>query len=521
MRTFLGGILVIMAMSGVPSPGASDNVSATGQIECSFATPLLFNDHMVLQQGVPVPIWGTAAPGERISVTFQGQEKSAVAGENGAWAVRLAPMDASANPAVLTVISQSNRIEFHDVLVGEIWLCSGQSNMQASFESLNIANEIQGASYPQIRITNGANWSLCAEKDLLGFSCVGYYFGRKLHEDLKVPVGLINISQGCSSIETWMTPESLEANRDLIDQNNCSLVAEMHRFERFHATYDSLGAAEKERVFREHCQSAYGFARQFLGDDGKPKIDKYQEILLHMERVKPAWLCRERIAPAIPFSIRGVLWYQGETNIGDAQYARKQQILIESWRKQWQQGDFPFYIVQIAPYCGYAKLPEFWLEQYKAVQNTRNSGLASTVDVGELENFHPVNKRDVGLRLALLALHDAYGKSNVVCSGPTYKSLQVDGRRVRLEFDHADGGLTTKDGLPPKEFEVAGADRRFVKADASIRDNAVEITSPLEHPQYVRYAWRCLAVPNLCNKSGLPALPFNTSEAFFQWPNPP
>jgi sialate O-acetylesterase len=311
----------------------------------------------------------------------------------------------------------------------------------------------------------------------------------------------------------------LKSNSELIDQNGWCLLSEMNRFEQFNANYDALAAAEKERVFLRHCQSEYGFARQFLGEDGKPKIDNYKDILFHMQCVKPAWLYNSRIASIVPFGIRGVIWYQGETNVGDAQYARKQRLLIESWRKLWQEGDFPFYTVQVAPYRGYPKLPEFWLEQYEAAQNTSHSGLVSTVDSGEIEECHPINKRDVGIRLALLALQDTYDKKEVVASGPTYKAIQVDDRNVRVEFDHAEGGLTTKDGLSPNEFEVAGSDGRFVKVDASIHGSAVQFASPLEHPRYVRYAWHCLSVPNLCNKDGLPAFPFNTAEPFFQRQN--
>ena len=507
-------LIICLLAAGLTSP----TVAAADQCGTRLSMPPLFSDHMVLQQGIRMPVWGTAAPGERVSVSFAGQEILVAAGKDGKWTARLNPVDACEQPQKLTVGGESEKLQFNDVLVGDVWLSSGQSNMEASFESLGIADRIQGVSHPQMRISNGSGWACCDAQNLLRFSCVAYYFGRKLQEELHVPIGLVNISQGSSSIEAWMTPDSMEANRDLIDQDGRNLFAEMNSFERFRSDYDSLSPAEKERVFSRHCRGAYGFARQFLDEDGKPRIDKYQNILLHMQFVKPASLYRARIAPLVPFGIRGVIWYQGETNVGDAQYARKQRILIESWRKTWGEGDFPFYIVQVAPYLGYPLLPDFWLQQYEAVKNTSHCGLAPTVDVGELDNYHPVNKRDVGLRLALLALQDAYGRKDVVASGPVYKSLKVEGRNIIVEFAHAENGLIAGDSLPPREFEVAGDDGRFVKVDALIQGNAVRLVSPLENPKYVRYAWHCLAAPNLFNKEGLPALPFNTAEPFFQRP---
>jgi sialate O-acetylesterase len=212
-----------------------------------------------------------------------------------------------------------------------------------------------------------------------------------------------------------------------------------------------------------------------------------------------------------------VIWYQGETNTVDKQYALKQQILIEGWRKLWGEGDFPFYIVQVAPFEGYPTLPDFWLEQYEAVRKTPNTGLISIVDIGDIKECHPKNKSDVGKRLALLALRDTYGRKGLVASGPTCKSVKINGGEIVIALDHLGTGLATKDGQAPNWLEVAAADKKFVKAEVAIRDDTLVIkASPVENPVYVRYAWNYVAVPNLCNKEGLPAFPFNTAEPFFQ-----
>ena len=479
--------------------------------------PKVFNDNMVLQRDIPVPIWGEANPNEKITVKFKGQEKSAIAGADGKWVIRLEPLSASAEASRLTVTDGKAQKEFNNVAVGEVWICSGQSNMQSSFDYLKITEEVEGADYPLIRLNNdGDKWAVCTAQNLKDFSCVAYYFGLNLWNELKIPVGLINISRGCSSIETWMTPCSLETNDSMVDGNGWNLLDEMEKFQRFHSNYDKCGDAEKERVFLEHCQSKYSFARNYLGKDGKPETDKHKDILFHMTLIKPAYLYNTLVAPIIPFGIRGAIWYQGETNADETGYAQKQQILIESCRKLWGQCDFPFYIVQVAPFKEYLKLPEFWLEQYDAVRKVSKSGIVSTVDIGDINECHPFNKRDVGKRLALLALQDTYGRKDIVASGPTYKSLKVDGSKVLVEFDHLGTGLTTKDGLPPNWFEVAGSDKKFVKAEATIQGDTVVFNSPMANPVYVRYSWNYIAEPNLRNQEGIPAFPFNTAEPFFQ-----
>lgn len=476
----------------------------------------IFSDNMVLQREMPVSVWGEASPGTIATVKFKGQTVSAKTDDNGKWSVKLKPLAADSKPSKMEVVCEKDKIILKNILVGEVWLCSGQSNMQSSFAGLKILKEAEGINYPLIRLTYGKKWTLCETKNLKRFSAVAYYFGKNLFENLKVPIGLMNISRGCSSIEAWMTPESLEKNDSLVDLSGCKLVDEMKKFQDFNSNYQRLSQEEKEAVFTKHCKSRYTFARKYL-KNGRPMKNKYKNILWHMKVIKPAFLFNSLLLPVIPYAIRGAIWYQGETNVEDKQYALKQQILIESWRKLWREGDFPFYIVQIAPYKSYPNLPDFWLEQFEAVKKTAKSGIVSTVDIGDITKVHPTNKRDVGKRLALLALRDAYGQKNVASSGPIYKSAKTVGNSIVVSFDNSESGLTTRDGKAPDWFEVAGADRKFIKADAKITKNTVTVSSPkLKSPKYVRYGWKNTAEPNLCNEKGLPALPFNTAEPFFQ-----
>lgn len=485
--------------------------------------PAIFSDQMVLQRDRPVPVWGTAVPGETISVKFRAQEKSAHADANGQWKLYLDPILVSKEPSSLVVTANSGKREFSNVLVGEVWLCSGQSNMQATPKSLDISENVQNANNPEIRLftvpRNGeGNWNSCTTDSSRNFSAAGYYFAVNLWNQLKVPVGVIAASEGSSSIETWMPPETILANDFLVDQNGAKLTDEMRKFDEFYTKYDELSAEERNSVFLKHCKGNYVFARSFLNPDGSLKPNVEQGVLFHMTVIKPAFYFKKFIAQILPYAMRGVLWYQGETNAmttGDPQYAEKQKILIEGWRKLWNEGEFPFYSVQIPPCASYDLLPDFWLQQYKAVQITSNTGMIPTVDIGDLNNSHPKNKWDIGLRFALLALNRTYGKTEIVASGPIYKSVQIKGTSVEVMFDNPGKGLMTKDGKSPDWFEVAGQDRKFQKAPATIEGEKIVITSPVKNTEYVRFAWSNLAAPNLLNEEGLPVSPFNTAEDFF------
>ena len=517
MNRCLLGLGVACALALAPASFAQ------GASPSGFSMPAIFSDNMVLQRDMPVPVWGEAPSGENIVVKFNGQEKSVTADAEGRWKACLDPLPVSTEPSTLSVVAASGQKEFKNVLVGEVWLCSGQSNMQATAKSLEIPEEIQDADNPQIRffsaLRNGVGeWVPCTTDSARVFSAAGYYFALNLWKQLQVPVGVINASEGSSSIETWIPPDSIVENDFLVDQNGSKLGDEMKSFDEFYSNYDNLSAEEKNRVFLKHSTGSYPFARSFLNPDGTLKPDVDPSILFHMTVIKPAFYFKKFIAPILPYGIKGVLWYQGETNsmpAGDSQYAQKQKILIEGWRKLWQEGEFPFYLVQIPPCASYEVLPDFWIQQYKAAQITAKAGVIPTVDIGELNNSHPKNKRDLGARLALLALKDTYGKKEVVASGPTFQSFRAKGNTVEVAFDNIGSGLTTKDGQPPDWFEVAGQDRKFQKASAAINGDKVVLTSPLEVTAYVRLGWSHLAEPNLRNKEGLPAFPFTTEEASF------
>ncbi len=522
----------MIAMRGIRHQllmGVLMGVFSTSGIASELKVTKIFSDNMVLQRDMPVPVWGWADRGEKITVQFNEQEKSAIADMDGKWMVRLAPLSASAQPEKLTVTSQGRRQEFMNVVVGDVWLCAGQSNMTLTFREvpqeaasvecvplirfMTAGNAI--VPVPQDAISPYNNWVSCDSNSLPGVCRVGYYFGLKLWQELRIPIGLMNVAVGSSAIEAWMPPESFAVNQNWKDGN----LAEMEKIQKVYREYKNYTNEEKERLFTEYFLTSYGGWSKCLLKDGKFSPDGYEGIFWHMRVTQSACLYNHAIRPMIPIGIKGILWYQGETNYRDAQYAQKQQALIESWRRLWGQGDFPFYMVQIAPYIGGADcIPKFWLEQYTAVSKTKNSGIISTVDISsDNQGQHPENKRDVGLRLALLALRDTYGRKDIVASGPTYKAMKIMDGKIIVLFDNIGSGLTTKDGKEPDSFEVAGEDGRFCPATSVIIGEKVEVSSPeVKIPWHVRFAWSHLANPNLRNKEGLPAFPFNTIEPYFK-----
>ena len=525
----------------------------------------IFSDNMVLQCDVPAPVWGWADPGEKITVQFNGQEKSAIAGADGKLMVRLEPLTASCEPKILTVTGKTDKKEFKNVVVGEVWVCSGQSNMEANFKQLGLLNEIKDVNYPMIRIVGfisqvnpiptefiwpGFSWNICNTNNtfvIQGFPCVPYYFALYLWKELKVPIGVIHASAGSSSIEAWMPPESFAANESWKEQ-----LADIEKVQKQYREYSGYSLDEKERIAIEISKDKYGCimesrlrknmtaeeAEYFLaekkriaGEISKNKDGIVLESKLHKNLtaeeaeyffrfsllLRPACLYNYKIRPLISYAMRGAIWYQGGTDTYRMKlkpgYADKQKALVETWRKLWGQGDFPFYFVQTAPYHGFRDMLEFWLEQYKAVSAVKNSAMITTVDIGDINNCHPKNKKDVGLRLALLALKNTYGRKGIVASGPVYKSMKITDGKITVAFDWVGGGLATKDGKEPDSFEVAGADGRFCPAKAVITGDKVTVSSPdVVNPQHVRYAWSYVANPNLRNKEGLGAFPFSTEK---------
>lgn len=481
--------------------------------------PAVIGDNMVLQQGVQVPIWGWAEPQERVEIRLANQTGSyaTVADKDGRWIINLQPLEPGRSLEM--TVRGNNRIEISNVLVGEVWVCSGQSNMQWPVQRANDAEkEIAAADYPKIRLftvqrdTSGqpindcvGAWTECSPETVPGFSAVGYFFGRHLHKELNLPIGLINTSWGGTRIEPWTPPVGVASVPDLKDISNEIASADT---EYSKAVAESLG--EIEQWVRD--------AKTALEENRPvPPAPAWPRHPLNSNR-KPTGLYNAMIHPLVPFAIRGAIWYQGESNREDGLlYYQKMRALINGWRKVWNEGDFPFYYVQLAPfrYGGDPLLlPQIWEAQSNALA-LPNTGMAVVTDIANLTNIHPQNKQDVGRRLALWALAKTYGRKDLVYSGPLYKSMSVEGNKIRIRFEHAGGGLVSRDGRDPNWFTIAGDDKNFLQAQARIDGDTVLVWSDsVEKPIAARLGWNQEAEPNLMNKEGLPASPFRTDD----WP---
>ena len=483
--------------------------------------PAIIGDNMVLQRAIDVPIWGWADPGEKVTVTLGKQSKSATACDKGKWMVRLDSLK-EGGPTTMTV-NGKNTITIENILIGEVWVCSGQSNMGMTVRSSNNADqEIASANYPEIRLFSvplvgtqvpqydcKGKWVACSPETVANFTAAGYFFGRDVYKNIKMPVGLINTSWGGSSCEAWVRRDLLEA-----DPAYAELLAS---FEKRCATYDPEAAKANFEKQREKWKVAAAKAKV----EGKPaprapRAPRDPRTGQH----RPANLYNGMILPILPYPIRGAIWYQGESNAGRAyQYRDLFPKMINNWRKDWGQGDFPFYFVQLANFRAVNPEPgdSDWAELREAQTMTLslpNSGQAVIIDIGDADDIHPKNKQDVGKRLALWALAKDYG-CDLVYSGPMYKSMKKDGSKIVLSFDHVGGGLVAKDGEPLKGFAVAGEDKKFVWADAKIDGQKVVVScADVADPVAVRYAWAINPICNLYNKEGLPACPFRTDE----WP---
>ncbi|MDR1817631.1 MAG: Ig-like domain-containing protein [Puniceicoccales bacterium] len=494
------------APAGQPAAGGQQTPQPKPAAVLKLAAP--FESHMVLQRDIAAPVWGVADPGATVTVAFDGQTKTATAGADGKWSIKLDPLRASSEGREFTVSATGGAngnaaVTLEDVLVGEVWVCSGQSNMEQGIVFKGTNNgpaEAAAANHPLLRIKyskkvhsykprtdwQGGPWQVCSPATIKqgtwgGFSAAAYFFGRELQTELKVPVGLLQVAWGGTRIEPWTTPDGL-------------------------ASVPALAGAKG----------------QWSG------------------------LYNAMVNPLVPFAIRGAIWYQGESNLGETDYADKTRALVQGWRKAWGQGDFPFYWVQLAPY-NYARnfynpfkggqnpserLPISWEQQTKALA-IRNTGMAIINDVGNLRDIHPGDKKTVGKRLAHLALGDIYyvrygvrtiaGKPLNDSSGPLFlaaslvSTIDKQNQKIHVLFKHANSGLKTRDGKAPSHFEVAGDDGIFHPATVKIlpvktKDGrkphigAVELTCPaLTSLKAARFAWHELAEPNLINGDGLPA----------------
>lgn len=652
-------LFALSLLGGMTSSLSLPSFTVSAKAQTTQALPPvspLFTDNMVLQREKPIKVWGWLTPGENVTVKLAGKSAKATADKTGKWLAVLPPMKAG-GPYTMDVEEKKFITTYSNLLIGDVWICSGQSNMEMGIGAAKDAEkEIAAANYPNIRlytvpkkvayskenVTNG-KWEVCTPQTVSangwgGFSAVGYYFGRKLNQELNVPIGLIHTSWGGTIAEAWVSGESLATMNDFkgavaqvaatakdgdgdltmkmkkwwLDNEgapakgyqNLDYSADKSRWKtmKLPSTWETAGlpgfdglvyfrreveipqaSAGKEAVLSlgtiDDRDVTYvngqmvGMMNQHLDNRvykipagvlkaGKNVIavtvlDTGGEggiygtaDMLHLEmdghtydlsgdwqylkgeeftRLKPVpvqmtnnpnvstVLFNGMVNPLVPFAIKGAIWYQGESNAGRAeQYSRLLPTLIKDWRKQFEVGDFPFYIVQLASYMARDAEPksDAWPllreAQEMTATNVKNAGIAVAIDIGEANDIHPKNKQEVGRRLALDALAQTYGVK-VAYSGPVYKAMKAENGNVIVQFSQLNGGLMTTDNAPVKGFAVAGENKKFYWADARIVGNTVVVSSSwVKNPTAVRYAWGNNPDVNLVNKVGLPTVPFRT-----------
>jgi len=498
--------------------------------------PVLFSDNMMLQRNQPIKVWGWADPNEDVSVTLGAASVKVKADQRGEWKAQLPALKES--ESVELTVAGKNTITLKNVAIGDIWVCSGQSNMAFSAGGSNTPEDITSADFPSIRAIKVANtssgdprtdipattWRVCTPQTAGGITAVGFFFGREVHKQAGVPIGLIDVNWSGTQIEPWIDPAGFASVSELSGtqadlEGKLAVMVEQYR-KQLPGQLDQMDAWIKN-------------SRQALAENASlPLRPEFQPNPVSQPKIHS--LFNGMIAPLVQFPIKGALWYQGESNgaEGDS-YFLKMRALIGGWRAQWGVGDFPFYYVQLANYQAPNTIPaggDGWAKvrcaQMKAL-TIPNTGMGSAIDIGEANDIHPKNKRDVGTRLALWALAKDYGKKEIVPSGPLFKASKVEGSKIRLSFDYVGGGLMVgkKDGVKPTEedkagklarFAIAGEDKNWVWADAVIDGNTVVVSSAqVPAPVAVRYAFsQNPAGLNLYNKEGLPASPFRTDD----WP---
>lgn len=484
----------------------------------------VFTDSMVLQQEVPVSIWGVATSGDQVEVLYADQRKTAKADANGKWSVTLDPLKADSVPRDLKVLSSSAALIVRDVLVGEVWLAAGQSNMEWPLaKEAHTKAELPTADHPKIRLLNlayaGQNysarpfgpdvlkrltpeefyhgaWQPCSPRSAKHFSAVGYYFGKEVHQALDVPVGIINLAVGGSPTEAWIRREAMAENKDLAPLLTGDWLVN-----------ESLGQWCRQR------------GRENLALVLKAKADSPKGEAGPNHAFKPGFLWDAGISRLIPLPIRGVIWYQGESNSLELQRVRQHDrlfpLLVADWRKQWGIGEFPFLYCQLSSIGaekGYKAQhwPEFRDGQLRMLARISNSGMAVTSDLGHPTDVHPRNKKEVGHRLALWALARTYHQK-LAFSGPLAKSIRRDGPALVVTFDHADEGLRTSDGKPVAGFEISGEDGVFRPADVEIgkdKDTVTLNSNFIVEPVSARYGWQPFSTGNLINSASLPTSTF-------------
>lgn len=510
MRTprFLPLLLAVLA-------GCSSLFAAAG---FRLAAPI--SDHMVLQREKPVAIWGWADAGEAVTVTFAGQSKSATAGADGKWTLKLDALSASAEPRTLVVSGKDgHKLEVKDVLVGEVWLGSGQSNMAMTVQSSNhFPTEQARAKLPLIRhyresSTHAASpsaegkglWQECSPDNVGGFSATLYFFGREIHREVGVPVGLINTSVGGTPIESWVAAETQSSD----PETKANFDAKLKDYLAFDESKSGELHAKQMAVWK----AAVAKAKQ----EGKEFVTPAPKNPLAMRKLKggPAGLYNGKVVNLAPYTLRGMLWYQGEGNAGNpGLYEKQLSQLVTSWRALWQD-EVPFAWVQLPNYRN--SNSESWprvRESMMKVLALPKTGMAITLDIGDPKDIHPKNKQDVGKRLSYWALSTVYGKPVAAISGPLPAGHQVEGSSIRISLKHAEG-LKTRDGAAPRGLLIAGADKTWKPAVGEIKGTDLIVSSPdVTAPVAARYAWAENPDCNLVNGAGLPATSFRTDD----WP---
>ena len=510
-------------------------VLLSGPLHAEVKPNPLFTDGAVLQRGQPVPVWGTARDGEKVTVEF-GSQKVSTTAAGGKWSVKLEPLK-EGGPFTMK-ITGDNAVAVNNLLVGEVWVCSGQSNMEWKFaQADNAKEEGPKADFPKIRMFTvkkktsvkplaeaEGSWVECSPQSVGGFSAVGYFFARDLHRKLGVPVGMIHTSWGGTPAQAWTSLEGFGTDPELkgyVDAATRKL-----------ATYDADLAAHAAKLAEFNTQSKEW--NETVGKAYQETLKAWNETAAQAKKAgqpqppkpapsspqpkppghpddgpgNPASLYNGMLAPIIPYGIKGAIWYQGESNAGQSkQYRTLFPAMIADWRARWKQGEFPFFFVQIAPFNG--QPPEIREAQFLTLAKVKNTAMAVTTDVGDAKDIHPRKKEPVGQRLALAARALTYGEK-IEYSGPLYDSMSSKSGKAVISFKHVGGGLVAKDG-ELKGFTIAGEDKKFVPAQAKIQGSTVVVSAEgVTHPKAVRYGWANVPDVNLFNKEGLPASPFRT-----------
>jgi sialate O-acetylesterase len=480
-------------------------------------SPSVIANNMVLQQGIKVPLWGWAEVGSQVTVSFAGQTKTAISNKAGRWDLKLDTLKASSENRELTISSGQVKNVYKNVLVGEVWVASGQSNMQWTLPGSDMPKaQLAKLNFPLIRMITfprvlsatpqtdvAGKWVNLDSKSAGNSSAVASYFAMKLFKELNVPIGVISTSWGGTRIEPWTPAEGFDLVKGF-EKEAKGIRSRSPSPEANKIIHQKHIAEVKEWLKEAEVQAAQGRS---------PKPVPAAKVARVNNRT-PGVLYNAMIHPIVGYGIKGAIWYQGESNKGDgAFYEKKKQALILGWRKVWQQGDFPFYHVQLAPYnYGKSSMGPIWEGQFKSIQSIKNTGMAVTTDIGNLRNIHPKNKLDVGNRLAFWALAKDYGHK-IVYSGPLYKSFKVDGNKIVISFDHAESGLGFKGEALRDVYVSSDGIKDFVKATVKINGSTLEVTCPDgKKPVHVRMGWANGAQPNLMNKEGLPASPFRTDK---------